>query len=94
MLTRNKYPSIVSYINKRYLKLEIYSIATARIYVYDIKYPMTIQWNKLKKLDAIIDFRKKNKKEWLVIYLPLRKALDLVNRYGLCAFVTKYINYK
>ena len=93
MLTRNIYPSVVSYINKRYLKLEICSITTARIYVYDIKYPMIIQWSKLKKLGAIIDFRKDNKKEWLVIYLPLREVLDLVNHHELCAFVTKYINY-
>lgn len=71
--------------------MEICSITTARIYVFDIKFPMTISWGKLAELDAHIEFNTRGKKEWLVIYLPLKKVIDITDSYELNKFVTKYI---
>ncbi len=71
--------------------MEICSITTARIYVFDIKFPMTISWRKLTELGAYIEFNTRGKKEWLVIYLPLKKVIDITDSYELNKFVTKYI---
>lgn len=94
MSTRYIYPTLISYINKRYIKLEICSIKSVSIYIYNIKYPLTIQWGKLKKLNACIDFRKDGKKEWLAVHLPLKEVANITNNRELYEFVTKYFNYK
>lgn len=73
------------------MRMEICSITTARIYVFDIKFPMTISWRKLAELGAHIEFNTRGKKEWLVIYLPLKKVINITDSYELNKFVTKYI---
>lgn len=42
-------------------------------------------------IGAHIEFNTRGKKEWLVIYLPLKKVIDITDSYELNKFVTKYI---
>ena len=86
-------PNVSSYINKKYVVMKILSIANVKIYVYTIKYPLTIQWGKLKKIGAIVEFKGKPKKEWVEIILPMREALDLTTAYKLNKFVTNHIKF-
>lgn len=86
--------NVRSYINKRYTVMRILSIQTAIIYVFDVKYPLTIKWNVLKEMYSEIEFhKKKNGKDYLTITLPLREVIDVVDNKGLSKFVNKYINY-
>lgn len=86
--------NVRSYIDKRYTVMRILSIQTATIYVFDIKYPLTIKWNALKKIHSEIEFHKnKNGKEYLTISLPLREVLNVVDQGELSRFINKYINY-
>lgn len=86
--------NVRSYINKRYTVMRILSIQTATIYVFDIKYPLTIKWNALKKIHSEIMFCKnKNGKLYLTITLPLREIIDIVDCNKLNRFINKYIDY-
>ena len=55
-------PNVSSCINKKYVVMKILSIAIVKICIYSIKYPLTIQWGKLKKIGGIIEFKGKPKK--------------------------------
>ena len=74
--------------------MRILSIQTAIIYVFDVKYPLTIKWNDLKKIHSEITFCKnKNGKQYLTITLPLREVIDIVDCNKLSKFINKYIDY-
>ena len=74
--------------------MRILSITTAVIYVFDVKYPLTIKWNALKEMDSEIEFHKnKNGKDYLTISLPLREVIDIINGNKLSKFINKYVNY-
>lgn len=86
--------NVCSYVNKRYTVMRILSITTAVIYVFDVKYPLTIKWNALKEMDSEIEFHKnKNGKDYLTISLPLREVIDIINGNKLSKFINKYVNY-
>lgn len=90
----NQCKSVRSYENKRYVVMRILSIQTAIIYVFDVKYPLTIKWNDLKKIHSEITFCKnKNGKQYLTITLPLREVIDIVDCNKLSKFINKYIDY-
>ena len=86
-------PNVSSYINKKYVVMKILSITTVKISVYAIKYPLTIQWGKLKKIGGIVKFKGKSKKEWVEILLPMKEAVDLTTANKLNKFITNYINF-
>ena len=86
--------NVRSYIDKRYTVMRILSIQAATIYIFDIKYPLTIKWNDLKEIHSEIEFHKnKNGKEYLTISLPLREVIDIIDQGELSKFINKYINY-
>lgn len=86
-------PDVRSYINKKYVVMKILSITTVKICIYTIKYPLTIQWGKLKKIGGIVEFKGKPKKEWVEIIIPMQEALDLTTADKLNKFITNYINF-
>ena len=86
-------PDVHSYINKKYIVMKILSITTVKICIYSIKYPLTIQWGKLKKIGGIVEFKGKPKKEWVEILLPMKEAVDLNPADKLNKFITNYINF-
>lgn len=73
--------------------MKILSIITVKICIYSIKYPLTIQWGKLKKIGGIVEFKGKPKKEWVEILLPMKEAVDLNTADKLNKFITNYINF-
>lgn len=86
--------NVRSYINKRYTVMRILSIQTATIYVFDIKYPLTIKWNTLKEMYSEIEFhKKKNGKDYLTITLPLREVINITDGCKLREFINKHIDY-
>ena len=85
--------NVRSYINKKYVVMKILSITTVKICIYSIKYPLTIQWGKLKKIGGIVEFKGKPKKEWVEILLPMKEAIDLNTADKLNKFITSYINF-
>ena len=86
-------PDVRSYINKKHIVMKILSITTVKISIYDIKYPLTIQWGKLKKIGGIVEFKDSPKKEWIEILLPMKEAVDLTTADKLNKFITNYINF-
>lgn len=82
-----------SYIDKKYIVMKLISICSAKICIYSIKYPLIIQWGKLKKIGAVIEFKGKPKKEWVEILLPLKEVIDLTTADKLNKFVAKYVNF-
>ena len=86
-------PSVRSYINKKYIVMKILSICNVKICIYSIKYPLTIQWGKLKEIGGIVEFGGAPKKEWVEIFLPLKEVIDLTTSDKLNKFVAKYVNY-
>ena len=85
--------NVRSYINKKYVVMKILSITTVKICIYSIKYPLTIQWGKLKKIGGIVDFKGKPKKAWVEILLTMREALDLTTSDKLHKFIVNYVNF-
>ncbi|MDD6516407.1 MAG: hypothetical protein PUF63_00610 [Prevotella sp.] len=73
--------------------MKILSIKTVKICIYSIKYPLTIQWGKLKKIGGMVEFKGKPKKEWVEILLPMREALDLTTSDKLHKFIVNYVNF-
>lgn len=86
-------PDVRSYINKKYVVMKILSITTVKICIYSIKYPLTIQWGKLKKIGGIVEFKGKPKKEWVEILLPMKEVVNLTTSDRLNKFVVNYINF-
>lgn len=90
----NQCKSVRSYMNKRYTVMRILSIRTAIIYVFDVKYPLTIKWNDLKKIHSEITFCKnRNGRNYLTITLPLREVINITDGCKLREFINKHINY-
>lgn len=89
----NLCPNVSSYINKKYVVMKILNITTVKICIYSIKYPLTIQWGKLKKIGGIVEFKGKSKKEWVEILLPMKEVVDLNTDDKLNKFITNCINF-
>lgn len=86
-------PNLHSYINKKYIVMKILNIAWVKICIYTIKYPLTIQWGKLKNIGGMVEFKNKSRKEWVEIFLPMREVIDLTTADKLNKFVAKYVNF-
>lgn len=90
----NQCKSVRSYMNKRYTVMRILSIQTAIIYVFDVKYPLIIKWNDLKKIHSEITFCKnRNGRNYLTITLPLREVINITDGCKLREFINKHIDY-
>lgn len=87
--------NVRSYINKKYVVMKILSITTVKICIYSVKYPLTIQWGKLKKIGGIVEFKGKPKKgkEWVEILLPMKEVVNLTTSDKLHKFVINYVNF-
>ena len=86
-------PDVRSYINKKYIVMKILSITTVKICIYSIKYPLIIQWQKLKKIGGIVEFKGKPKKEWVEILLPMKEVVNLTTSDKLHKFIVNYVNF-
>lgn len=82
-----------SYVNKKYMTMKFVNMMTAIISIYDIKYPLSIQWSELKKIGAQIEFVKKGNRENIHLMLPLREVVDAITCTKLHKFVSEFINY-
>lgn len=78
---------------RKYVEMKFLSTSTAEICIYTLKYPMTIKWGALKKMNASIQFGRGKRTEWLSIFLPIKQVADITTTRQLSTFITTYIDF-
>ena len=85
---------IRSYENKHYCTLRIINYKTAEITLYDIKYPLTVQYNSLKRRGMIAyNFIKQRKSRESLKCLFNIKELNVFDARELLTFINQHFQY-
>ena len=85
---------IRSYKNKHYCTLRIINYETAEITLYDIKYPLTVQYNSLKRRGMIAyNFIKQRKSREALKCLFNIKELNVFDARELLTFINQHFHY-